>query len=135
MEVANAPRALTDASVSVKTVPDGQFEPFARQTGEPFTKMALAFRVEPEALVKPSQAVEVTEPTVRFEIALEFALIVEPEAVANPSQTVEVTWPSSALFAFRLLTVPLVAVKVESVEVPATLKVEVTVEEPAMKPP
>ncbi len=89
--MAKLPRALTVASVSVKTVPEGQFEPFWRQTGEPFTKMALAFRVEPEALVNPSQAVEVTEPTVRFEIAPLLALMVVPEAVANPSQTVEVT--------------------------------------------
>ncbi len=91
MEVANAPRALTDASVSVKTVPAGQFEPFARHTGEPFTKTAEAFSVEPEAVLNPSQAVEVTEPTVRLLMAPELALIVEPEAVANPSQTVEVT--------------------------------------------
>ncbi len=89
--MAKAPRALTVASVSVKTVPEGQFEPFWRQTGEPFTKIAEAFSVEPEALVNPSQAVEVTEPTVRLLMAPVFALMAEPEAVANPSQTVEVT--------------------------------------------
>ncbi len=78
--------------------------PLPRQTGEPFTKIALAFSVEPEALLKPSQTVLVTE-------------------------------PSRALFEFNVLMVPLVASKFESVEVPTTVKVEVTVDELPTKPP
>ncbi len=121
--------------MSVKTVPAGQFEPFWRQTGEPFTKTAEALRVEPDALVNPSQAVEVTEPTARFEIAPLLALMVEPEAVAKPSQTVEVTWPIIEVFAFKVLMVPLVARTFESVVVPTTVSVLVTVELEPTKPP
>ncbi len=91
VEVAKAPRALTLAKVSISAGKAWQLVPFARHTGWPFTKIAEALSVEPDALANPSQAVEVTEPTVRFEIAPVLALIVEPEAVAKPSQTVEVT--------------------------------------------
>ncbi len=121
--------------MSVKTVPAGQLDPLDKHTGEPFTKIAEAFKVEPEALVNPSQAVEVTEPTERFEIAPELALIVVPEAVAKPSQTVLVPCPNTAVLAFKLFAVPEVARKLEKVEVPTTVKVEVTVEEAPTKPP
>ncbi len=78
--------------------------PLARQTGEPFTKIAEAFNVEPLALL-------------------------------NPSQTVEVTAPKVALLEFNVLIVPLVASKFESVDVPTTVNVEVTVELAPTKPP
>ncbi len=81
-----------------------QFVPLARHTAEPFTKMALAFNVEPLALL-------------------------------NPSHTVEVTPPNVALFEFNVLMVPLVASKFERVEVPTTVKVEVTVDDEPTKPP
>ncbi len=109
--------------------------PFARHTGEPFTKTAEALSVEPEAVANPSHAVEVTEPTTKFEIAPEFALIVEPLAVANPSHTVEVTWPNVARFEFNVLMVPLVARTFDKVEVPITVSVLVTVELEPTKPP
>ncbi len=103
--VVKDPRAVTSASVEVTaTFCVRQLVPFARQTGEPFTKTALAFSVEPLALLKPSQTVEVTAPRI-------------------------------ALFAFNVLMVPLVASKFDKVEVPTTVKVEVTVEEAPTNPP
>ncbi len=103
--VAKLPRAVTCAKVEVSaTFCVRQFVPFARQTAEPFTKIALAFSVEPLALLKPSHTVEVTPPNV-------------------------------ALFEFNVLMVPLVASKFESVEVPTTVNVLVTVEEAPTKPP
>jgi hypothetical protein len=96
-------------------------------------------------LLNPSQAVDVTRATVRsvkepvppvsVPMAALLAFIVEPEAVAKPSQTVEVTLPIVAELAFKLFTVPDVAVNVLSVVLPTTVKVEVTVEEEPTKPP
>ncbi len=126
---------MTDASVSISAGKAWQFVPFARHTGWPFTKTALEFKVVPEAFAKPSQAVEVTEPTIKLEMALVFALSVEPEAVANPSQTVLVPCPNIAALAFKVLMVPLVARTFDKVVVPTTVKVEVTVEEAPTKPP
>ncbi len=135
VEVAKAPRAVTLAKVSISAGKAWQFVPFARHTGWPFTKTAEAFKVEPEAVANPSQAVEVTEPTVRFEIAPVLALMLEPLAVAKPSQTVLVPCPKTNLLEFRVLMVPLVASKFESVEVPTTVNVLVTVEEAPTNPP
>ena len=39
--------------------PGGQFAPFARHTEDPFTAMAEAFNVVPEAVVNPNHEVEV----------------------------------------------------------------------------
>lgn len=41
-----------------------QFVPFARHTAEPFTKIAEALSVEPDALLKPNHPVEVAEPII-----------------------------------------------------------------------
>ena len=61
----NEPRAETSASVEVLCADcTKQFVPFARHTAEPFTKIAEALSVDPEALLNPSHTVEVTEPIV-----------------------------------------------------------------------
>jgi len=119
--VADDPRAVTKAKVEVSAALwTTQLVPFARQTAEPFTNTALVFNVVPEALEKPSHAVEVTEPTVRLLMALVFAFNVVPLAVANPSQTDDVPFVKFKLWRFVF---------------PRTVNVLVTVELAPMNPP
>lgn len=62
-----------------------QFAPFERHTLKPFTEMADAFKVVPEAVAKPSQDVEVT----LVSVALEPVSV--PSEVAPSTVSVEVT--------------------------------------------
>ena len=56
--MAEEPRAVTVARVSLSKVRKaGQLVALARQTADPFTKMAPAFRVEPEAEEKEKAVV------------------------------------------------------------------------------
>ena len=75
------PRADTSAKVEVFAADcTRQFVPFARHTGEPFTKIAEAFNVEPDALLKPSHTVEVTLPIVA---ELAFNVFTVPDVEVN----------------------------------------------------
>ncbi len=117
----NEPRALTSASVEVfDPVPVAkQFVPSARHTARPFTKMALAFNVEPLALLNPNQEVEVPE---------------AKESVLRVSVVNEALEAKMALLV-TAVNVALVPIKFWSEVEPRTVKVEVTVELAPTKPP
>jgi hypothetical protein len=95
-------------------VPLGQFVPFNKHTGEPFTNTPLAFNSVPEAVLKPSHEVEVPFVNDRF--------VIVPFV---PNKFVVVT----------LVAVPFANVTLESVVLPTTAKVPVTVELAVKNPP
>ncbi len=65
--VVKLPRAVTSAKVEVFAAAwTRQLAPLARHTADPFTKMALAFNVEPLAALKPNHDVEVPEANERL---------------------------------------------------------------------
>ena len=135
---------LICCKVDVLAAVPGQFVPFAKHTDEPFTAIAEAFKVVPEAVAKPSQEVEV--PFVKLRL-------VEKKFVEVASVNVALGAVSEAmvpLFANRLVdettllkkfvvvtevNVAFVPVSVASEVAPSTVKVDVTVDEDVIKPP
>jgi hypothetical protein len=106
-------------SVAVVAADPGQFVLLARHTDEPFTAIAEALSVVPEAVPNPNHEVEV--PLVKLS---------EPIVPDCANKLVE-----EAVVEKEFVVVAFVAVSVPSVVAPTTVNVEVTVEDAAMRPP
>jgi hypothetical protein len=118
------PLLVIVCSVAVVAADPGQFVPFARHTDEPFTAMAEAFKVVPEAVAKPNQEVEV--PLVRLS---------EPIVPDCANKLVEEAVEAKKLVVVTAVNVAFVPVSAASEVAPSTVKVEVTVDEDVIKPP
>jgi hypothetical protein len=140
-------------------VPEGQLVPSFKQTAEPFTLIADAFKVVPDAMAKPSQLVDVPFTKLRA------PLVIEPIAAVFPNRFVDVTvvpfnqvpvapvnvrFVIDALVPLPLVNVVLLANKLVVVTdvpvarakfrfckevLPRTVNVEVTVVDAAINPP
>jgi len=117
--VVEAPLFEICCSVEVEAATPGQFVPLCKHTLIPFTSTALAFKVVPLAVAKPSQTLEVA--------AVNDAFVIEP--------FVAVRFVEKRLVDVTFVPVPFVKVSVPSVDAPITVNVEVTVELEPMNPP
>jgi len=96
-----APWAVTSAKVGV-VEPGGQLTPFWRHTGEPFTWIAVANKLEPDAFANPSHEVEVPFVKLKFE-AVPFVVVKFVAWLFVANRFVEVVFVPVAFVHVRLV--------------------------------